>query len=386
MSEVIDRAEEAQSAELIELPPQETALAVYGTVGGLSPLIEQIRSKVAGTVYDMATTKGRSECASDAFKVAKSKAAIEKMGKALSATYKEIPKKIDAERKRAFDELEALQKQIRQPLTDWEQAEETRITRHKGAIERIRYLASEPHTLDSTEIKACITEVEAVTPDDAWEEFASEAAMAQSRSLAALREALAKREQYDFDQAELAKLRAEAEARAKQDEQDRIVREAAEQATRAAEAKAQAGRDAATKAAADAQAAADRRELELKLQAESAERERLEAINKAEQDAKDAIESQRLYEERVEAERLATKDRADQAVEAARQAERQRQADEAAKVEAETKAREANRAHKAKVNNAAVAALVAGGLTLEASKLAVTLIAKGEIPAVRINY
>ena len=106
MNEVIEK----ESTELVELPPKESALAVYSTPGGLDPFIQQVRDKVAGTVYDITTAKGRAECASDSFKVAKSKTAIEKLGKALSAEHKEIPKKIDAERRRAFDEMEALQK------------------------------------------------------------------------------------------------------------------------------------------------------------------------------------------------------------------------------------------------------------------------------------
>ena len=89
---------------------------LYSKPNGLDALIEQIKAKVLGTVYDISTAKGRDGCRSDAANVAKSKMAIDRLGKALSAEYKEIPKKIDAERRRAFDELEALQKQVRQPL------------------------------------------------------------------------------------------------------------------------------------------------------------------------------------------------------------------------------------------------------------------------------
>ena len=68
------------------------------------------------------------------------------------------------------------------------------------------------------------------------------------------------------------------------------------------------------------------------------------------------------------------------------EAERKRQADEAARIEAETKAREANKAHKAKVNNAALSAFIAEGLTAECAKLAVMLIAQKKIPGITINY
>ena len=360
MSEVA----EVETTELVTLPPRETALQVYSTPGGLDPLIEQIREKVAGTVYDMSTAKGRAECASDAFKVAKSKTAIEKLGKALSAEYKEIPKKIDAERRRAFDALEALQAQVREPLTEWEQAEESRIALHKADIEDLSYQAEMLDGMNSQELRTRLNLVNSTKIDDSWEEFEAEAHRVKAKAIETLTAALATREKYEAEQAELVRLR-EAEAqRLEKEREERIAREAAEDARREAEAKAQAEREASAQ-----------REAQAKAAAEKAERERLEAI-----------ERQKQAEARAEAERLAAEQRARDAAEAARLAEIQRQADEAARIEAEQKAREADRAHKAKTNNTAVAALVAGGLAQESAKLAVTLIAQGKVPAVRVNY
>lgn len=48
--------------------------------------------------------------------------------------------------------------------------------------------------------------------------------------------------------------------------------------------------------------------------------------------------------------------------------------------------REANKAHKAKTNNAAMSAFIAEGLTPECAKLAVVAIASGKIPDIKINY
>jgi hypothetical protein len=48
--------------------------------------------------------------------------------------------------------------------------------------------------------------------------------------------------------------------------------------------------------------------------------------------------------------------------------------------------READKAHKAKINRAAFAAFVAGGMSDESAKLAVSLIASRKIPAVSILY
>jgi DNA recombination-dependent growth factor C len=47
--------------------------------------------------------------------------------------------------------------------------------------------------------------------------------------------------------------------------------------------------------------------------------------------------------------------------------------------------REANKAHKAKINNAALSALVDGGISEECAKACVILIASGSVPNVQIS-
>ncbi|MEG1281230.1 MAG: hypothetical protein RSD57_12355, partial [Comamonas sp.] len=77
---------------------------------------------------------------------------------------------------------------------------------------------------------------------------------------------------------------------------------------------------------------------------------------------------------------------------AAVEEEQRRVAAQAAAEAAEAKRRErdkahkAHKAHKASINRAALEAFVAGGMTEECAKLAVTLIAKKSIPAVSIAY
>lgn len=360
MSEVIEK----ESTELVTLPAYENALQVFTTDEALDQIYAEVEAKVAGVVYDMSTKKGRDQCASDAYKVARSKQAVEKLGAKLSAEYKEIPKKIDASRRRIKERFDALQEQIRQPLNEWEAAEETRIAKHKAGIEWFRLRAEENRDLDSDELRASIEEVGARVVDEAWEEFEAEAHRMKARALDSLTQALTAREKYEAEQAELARLRAEAEARAKRDEEERIAREAAERATREAEAKAQAEREAAA-----------RREAEAKAAAERAEQEKLEAI-----------ERQKLAEARAEAERLAAEQRAKEAAEAARQAEIERQEREKAEAEAEQRRREADREHRATINRTALQAFIDGGMPEECAKQAVTLIAKGAIPSVRIEY
>ncbi|HCF2628575.1 hypothetical protein [Pseudomonas aeruginosa] len=332
--------------QLVEVPAKETALQVYSAANGLDPFLAKIREEIDGFVPDVSTRKGRDAIASIAYKVARSKTALDNVGKELVAELKEVPKKIDAERKRMRDLLDSWQAEVRSPLTEWEEAEAARVARHQGEIDKIN-LRLECRDLDSIELKANIAWLEGLAISEAWEEFEAEAARAKDKALIALREALVAREKFEAEQAELERLRAEAAAREQKEREERIAREAAEQARRQEEAKAQAERDAAVRREAEAQAAAERRELELKIAAERAERE---------------------------------------AIEAKQRAERKRQADEQARIEREAAAREADKAHKKAINNKALAALIAGGMPEECAKQAITLIAQRKVPHITINY
>ncbi len=93
MSEVIEQ----ERTELAPLPPQETALNVYKTPGGLDPWLEKIRNETSNLVPDLTTKKGRDEIASMAFKVRKAKTALDGLGKQLVDELKAVPKLVDDE-------------------------------------------------------------------------------------------------------------------------------------------------------------------------------------------------------------------------------------------------------------------------------------------------
>lgn len=357
----------SEETQLAVVPPKETALAVFSTANGLEPWLQQVRVKVdefQKILPDLKTKKGRDAYASMAHQIAKSKTALEAVGKEISAQQKEIPKKIDAERKRVWDILESWQKEVRKPLDDWQAAEDQRVTAHNDGIQQIKDLAMFAETPTAAFVAQVIADLELVSLDDSWEEYLPEAAQAKDKSLAALRALLVTRQEYEKEQAELAKLREEKEARDKKDAEDRIASEAAAQATLQAEAKAR-----------DEKAAAEKREADLKLAAAESER-------KAEQAKREQIEA----EQKAEADRLAAIERQKEAVEQARLDEVARQEAEAAELKRQADAREADLEHKKSINRAALEAFVAGGMTEECAKQAVTLIAQRKIPAVTISY
>lgn len=371
--------------ELIVAPPQETALAVYSAEKGLEPWLQQIRVKIdefLAVVPDLKTVKGRKEIASMAYEVARTKTAIENKGKELSAEQKKVPARIDAERKRVWDILESWQKEVRKPLDDWQAAEDARIDRHNDRLNWLKTLADDLGELSSLHIKGLIAEAEGMQIGAHWEEFEAEAANTKDKVLTTLRAALQKREQFEEEQAELARLRREAEERAEQD-RIRLAQEAAVEAERQRAAQEQqAAREAAARREKELidQAAAQEREaenqrLQLKLQAEQAERARIQA------EADRVATEQRMEQERQEAAR-----RQEEAAEQARLDERRRADAAAAEILRQQEAREADKAHRASINRAALEAFIAEGMPEACAKQAVTLIAQRKIPNITIQY
>ncbi len=362
------------SNEVALLPPKETAIAVYSADNGLDPYLAQIRAEIDSFVPDVTTKKGRDAIASIAYKVAKSKTALDNLGKDLVAELKDVPRKIDAERKRMRDTLDAWKDEVRKPLTDFELAEEARIERHEHNI-RWFNIRLENTDLDSSELKATIAGVKENIIDESYEEFESRAHKVKESVLRSLEIALDERLKREEEQSELARLRAESAAREQKEREERIAREAAENARIAAE---QAAADERQRLA-DEQARKDR---EAQAEIEKANREKLEAENarlRQEQQARDAAA-------KAEQDRLDAIAKAEADKQAAIEAERKRQSDAAEAERLAAEQREKNKAHAKRINNEALQDLVAAGLSEEMAKAAVTAIAKGDVRNISIKY
>ena len=286
-----------------------TAIAqAFATPSGIDVLIQRIKSEASAEVPDLTTKKGRDRIASLAYKVSKTKTLVDDFGKELVAEEKKRLALIDADRKKWRDECDKLRDEIRKPLTDWEQAEADRIQRHKDAIQKLRELSALAMGTDSAAIAALIAQAESVTLGDHWQEFAADAGKAKDETLAILRLDLQRRQQYEAEQSELARLRAEAARREQEDRDRRIAEEAAAKARADAEAAARAERE-----AIEAKARAER---------EAAERARI-ASEQAEARAKAEAEAAKLREQDAERRRVESEERAKrEAQEAAERADR----------------------------------------------------------------
>ena len=370
----------------------DNAPAIY-VAGGLGQFFEAVKAEVTGEVPDLTTVKGRARIASLAATVSKSKKAVETPGRDYLKRLKEMPKVVEAELREFVTKMDNLRDATRQPLTDWENAEQVRKDRHVDNIQAIKDMEVFGATPTAAAVAQVIVQLEAIELGDSWEEFLPEAAQAKDRTLSLLRAIHAERTQHEAEQAELVRLRAEAEAQAQRDRDAAIAQAAADQARREAAERAEterlaaarreqdlldqaaAAQRAAAQAVLDAEAAAERQRMRLELQAEQARAAAAQA------------EASRLAaEQRAEQDRAAAAQRQEQAVEQARQNELARQAAAVAFELEQAQAREADEAHRRAINRAALDAFIAGGMPEECAKQAVKLIAQRKIPAVSISY
>lgn len=314
--------------------------------GGMEGIIAKLEAEVRAIDRDISTPEGRDAVKSLAYKVARSKTALDDMGKDLVADIKKQAGAIDADRKLARDRLDALKEEVRGPLTAWEEAEANRISGHEGAIVAVIEAARQATGKPASLIRELI-QIVAGYADRDWQEFKERADVAVPEAVATLNQALAAAEQAERDSAELADLR---RLKAEREEADR---------------KADAERVAAQQAA-ERKAYEERRERE---RAEKAERDKAAAVAAA------------IEQERQKAERE-------------KEAERRRHEQEAAAAAAKKAAEEAaerkrqeNKRHRAKVHSAITLALseVLTGNADEAAAL-IEAIAAGKIPHVSITY
>lgn len=380
--------------------------------GGVEKIIAEITAKVRAIKTDISTKAGRAELSSLAYKIARSKTALDEMGKDLVADWKKRTGVVDAERRSVRDRLDALRDEVRKPLTDWENADKARVEAHEAALAELTRLSqfeqAEPSAFD---ISVRIETLEARPARD-WQEFVQRAGETTGLTRRMLTEMLTSAEKREAERAETERLRREQIERERKEREGKIAAEAAERArlaaeTRAAEeAKAAADRAAAEQRRveqdrADAIARAEKAETDRKAAEEKAEADRKAAAEKAESDRiaaeKKAANEMRAAAEKTERDRIAAEERvaADKRAAAAQaerdrvaaiEAERKRVADAKAAEDAATAKREADKKHRGRINTEASAALAGFGIDKLVAGRLIDAISDGKIPHVTISY
>lgn len=375
------KTEAAQTQLVVIAPANEVALFTEGD--GIDAMLSDIRKQAASLVPDVTTAKGRKEIASVAYAVAKTKTYLDGLGKELTAKYKEIPARIDANRKLIRDTLDALKDEVRAPLTKFEEAEEARAAALQARLASLNELGTSASIeIAAADLHAMLLEVEQTELDDTWQELLPQATVAKELATKRLNEALAARQKYEAEQAELEALRKKQAEQERIDRERRIADEAAEQARRQEEERQRLEREAAQHREQEAQRqaqAAREREEQARRDAEAAEQARQQA------EARRIAEAEQAELRRQEAERNAALHAEAVAARAAEQ-ERQRIEQEQARKRQEDERRAADVEHRRTINNAILMDLM--GLGIEEGK-AINLIkhiASHKIAHLAISY
>ena len=112
------------SATITDLVPLESLTPEIFDGDKLTNILASIRTVATSYAPDISTASGRKSIASLASKVAKSKTAIDGLGKKMVSDWKTKAKGIDVLRKQSRDFLDELKFEVRHPLTAWEENEQ----------------------------------------------------------------------------------------------------------------------------------------------------------------------------------------------------------------------------------------------------------------------
>ncbi len=342
---------------------------------GADPILEEIRKEIADFVPDVTTVKGRKEIKSFAYKVAQSKTFMEDAGKALTADIDATRKVVLAERKRVREQLEEWRDDIRQPVTDYENAEKALSKFLQECLDELGTWGNMPTGSTVQAIETRIGEVSETPVNDAWGELEGLAQTTKEKVLEHLQERLADRQTYEDQQEELAALRIDKEKAEAETARLERERQAAEEERLEDERR---KRDAARAEEDRIEVERQRVEREERMTKEAADRATAQAEEKAREEKE---RHERETQEALDREALAIKQR-DEAAEN----ERNRIAAEKLAEDEAAKEREENKRHRGTINRRAKKALIEAGLSEDDAQKAVEAIAKGDVPNVKISY
>ncbi|MBW1848839.1 MAG: hypothetical protein JRJ27_17245 [Deltaproteobacteria bacterium] len=358
---------EVSSTDLVLADKLEPAVLFGNEHKTLEDLLSKIKKEVSTIVPDVTTAKGRKAITANVSRITKSKTTLDKAGKDYNAAQKELLKTFDKQRKYAFTFLEDLQKEVRKPLTEWEDKEKDRIAKCEGVVNAFILAGNDSENwmnYTAEELADLLKTVEDVTITRRLAEFEDEAQQAKHNAVKNINTAIQSRVKYDNDQAELK------EMREKIAEQDRKNFEADQRAETEREAR--------------------KKVIEANTAREAAEKEADRVVQQAKDYAKEVEKQKQIDLENAEKQRVIDAENAEKQrlidVEAAAQAERDRiEAEKQSEIEAEKK-RAANKTHKGKINRAIVKELLKCGIDETQAKKIVTVIAQNKVPNVKISY
>jgi hypothetical protein len=336
----------------------------------LKKLFKQVEDEVKNEVPDVETTEGRKRIKELALKINKSKDVVDKPMRDYLRILKAQPKVLEKLARDSKANYENLRERVLEPLLEAQGFQDNFLE----WLNSVPMFCASP-TITSTLLNDYLKSINEFDKSTIWPELQKKFNVAIEAATTSATVTLERVEAAEKQAAELEELRRK-QAEAEQAERDRkIAEEAAARAQRIAEEKAQREREDVERRAVEAK----QREEEAK-QAEAKARRDAEL---AEQRRKDEAEA---ADRRAEQEKIESQKRAEAAAKKAAEDERRRIEEEEAEQKRLAEAHEADKNHRIKINRAALVALVAGGLSEEDAKLAITMIAKKQVPNIYVAY
>jgi len=368
---------------MAKTPEETTAIIVFDNAKihaaltkpeAMTEILAEVKTILDAFEPDITTDKGRKECASMAYRTARTKTLIDGLGKEMVDDIKKQTGKIDAARKVARDTLDAYRDEVRAPLTAWEEEQ----AKAQSTIEDFIRRSMAPGD-DIAAITESLSVVQTIDAADYPESTREALIAAQDEAIAKITSALVKAKQIETDRVELEKLR-----------KDAADREAAEKKAEADKAAAESARIAQEESdrqkAIEIQQAADKARAEAEAKAEQAQKDHEAAIAKANEDAEKAKSAAIEAKAQAERDAKAAQEKAKADADAAVQAEKDRVAALKKAEDAAQARREADKKHRSAVMNTAYKSFVKNGLDSVTAKTVVEMIAAGEVDNVIIQF
>lgn len=335
---------------------------------GIKELLEAVKKEVDAFKGDLSTEESRKEIKDFAKKINRSKTAFDDMGKEHVAKLKDLPKQIDAQRKLFREGMDDYKDKVLKPLTEWQEIEDRRIAKYEEYIATIiksgELSSRDWQLLDADGMQKMLEEMGSQSTID-WQEFSERANQVIPEAVEKIETAIAKRKEYDKEQAELEALRKDKVERDKRDYEQKLKDDAVKAAALETERKAQQDKERVANEIKLAEAAKEKAEAEL-----AASKQKI--IDDAQYAAAAKIGAKKQAEAEAEAAVVRERER----VAAEQEVERQKELE-----------REANKKHKAKIHNDIEVAL-SGQMGLDNDLVAslIEWISLGKIPHVSIRY
>ena len=362
-SEAHTEAQESIKSSLPSLPHQFSEESLLG-------MFESAQREAKSEVPDVETEEGRKNIKDLARKVSASNKAIDTPMRDYLRVLKTQPKALEKnarESKARFDELKA---SILKPLADAQAGQDAIIE----WLTNVPVNCSAPG-ITSEELISFIDISNGYNVDLVWPELRKKFKVAHEAAVTTASVTLDRVSEAEKQAERLAELEDQA-AKQKQIDHDRVVAEnAAKKAQQDAEEKAQRDR-----------VDVERRAAEAKQREESAVAEKARAIRDAELAEKRRLQEVADAKVREEKAKIDADLAAKKAAEQAREAEAKRIADEEKAQAKLAKDRESDKAHTIAVNRANLVVLIAAGFSEDDSKKFIRMVAKNELPDIKIHY